>query len=101
MEEDRLRFSLVLITLIIIGTHVELGAAKSARSTDKKPLLMFFLDGFRWDYFKLFGKGELPGFDKFRDRGVVAEHLEPPFPTLSYPSAYTLMTGEDGIKVYK
>uniref|UniRef100_A0A3Q2QIB1 glycerophosphocholine cholinephosphodiesterase n=1 Tax=Fundulus heteroclitus TaxID=8078 RepID=A0A3Q2QIB1_FUNHE len=57
-----------------------------------RPLLVFLLDGFRYDYID--NLHELPGFREVVDRGVKADYMTPDFPSLSYPNYYSLMTGK-------
>uniref|UniRef100_A0A8C7ZY60 glycerophosphocholine cholinephosphodiesterase n=1 Tax=Oryzias sinensis TaxID=183150 RepID=A0A8C7ZY60_9TELE len=56
-----------------------------------RPLLVFLIDGFRYDY--LDDLQALPGFRALVERGVKVEYMTPDFPSLSYPNYYTLMTG--------
>ncbi|XP_047209408.1 glycerophosphocholine cholinephosphodiesterase ENPP6 isoform X2 [Girardinichthys multiradiatus] len=56
-----------------------------------RPLLVFLLDGFRYDYIDKLH--ELPGFRELVDRGVKVDYMTPEFPSLSYPNYYSLMTG--------
>ena len=54
-------------------------------------LLILLLDGWRQDYVNKMTS--LPGFQSMAAAGVVADFVRPSFPTLNYPSYYTLMTG--------
>ncbi|KAM3939274.1 glycerophosphocholine cholinephosphodiesterase ENPP6 [Leptodactylus fuscus] len=56
-------------------------------------LLVFLIDGLRWDYISEKELEVLPGFKKFVQSGVVVDYMTPDFPSLSYPNYYTLMTG--------
>ncbi|XP_072262223.1 glycerophosphocholine cholinephosphodiesterase ENPP6 [Pyxicephalus adspersus] len=56
-------------------------------------LLVFLIDGFRWDYINDKELDLLPGFGKIIESGVKVEYMTPDFPSLSYPNYYTLMTG--------
>ncbi|KAM4732693.1 glycerophosphocholine cholinephosphodiesterase ENPP6 isoform 1-T1 [Anableps anableps] len=56
-----------------------------------RPLLVFLLDGFRYDYIDELH--ELPGFRELVERGVKVDYMTPDFPSLSYPNYYSLMTG--------
>nr|XP_020466931.1 ectonucleotide pyrophosphatase/phosphodiesterase family member 6 [Monopterus albus] len=56
-----------------------------------RPLLVFLIDGFRYDYMDDLDK--LPGFRELVDNGVKADYVTPDFPSLSYPNYYSLMTG--------
>ncbi|XP_064598647.1 glycerophosphocholine choline phosphodiesterase ENPP6-like [Liolophura sinensis] len=57
-----------------------------------KPLMILYLDGFRWDYLDIHGEG-LRGFPQLQRMGVQARHVMVDFPTLSLPNQYTFMTG--------
>lgn len=58
---------------------------------DNRQLLVFLIDGFRYDY--LDDLDALPGFRELVSRGVKVDYMTPDFPSLSYPNYYTLMTG--------
>lgn len=53
-------------------------------------LVLISMDGFRWDYTD---RVETPNFDALAARGVRADSLIPPFPSKTFPSHYTLVTG--------
>ncbi|MBN3301801.1 glycerophosphocholine cholinephosphodiesterase ENPP6 [Amia ocellicauda] len=54
-------------------------------------LLVFLIDGFRYDYMDQLET--LPGFKEMVESGVKADYMTPDFPSLSYPNYYSLMTG--------
>uniref|UniRef100_A0A3Q0RJP5 glycerophosphocholine cholinephosphodiesterase n=1 Tax=Amphilophus citrinellus TaxID=61819 RepID=A0A3Q0RJP5_AMPCI len=56
-----------------------------------RPLLVFLIDGFRYDYMD--DLHDLPGFRELVENGVKVDYLTPDFPSLSYPNYYSLMTG--------
>lgn len=56
----------------------------------KQRLMVFMLDGFRWDYFDREGQS---GLKFFLRKSVRAEYLINSFPTISFPNYYTIMTG--------
>ncbi|XP_006630158.3 glycerophosphocholine cholinephosphodiesterase ENPP6 [Lepisosteus oculatus] len=56
-----------------------------------RKLLVFLIDGFRYDYINQLDA--LPGFKEIVDSGVKADYMTPDFPSLSYPNYYSLMTG--------
>ncbi|KAF7707391.1 glycerophosphocholine cholinephosphodiesterase ENPP6 [Silurus meridionalis] len=58
---------------------------------DKQKLLVFLIDGFRYDY--MADLQNLPGFKEIVNNGVKVDYMTPDFPSLSYPNYYTLMTG--------
>lgn len=56
-----------------------------------RPLLVFLIDGFRYDYMD--DLQALPGFRELVGSGVKVDYMTPDFPSLSYPNFYSLMTG--------
>uniref|UniRef100_A0A8V0XU81 glycerophosphocholine cholinephosphodiesterase n=1 Tax=Gallus gallus TaxID=9031 RepID=A0A8V0XU81_CHICK len=58
-----------------------------------RKLLLFLLDGFRFDYIDDAELESLPGFRDIIGMGVKVDYMTPDFPSLSYPNYYTLMTG--------
>ncbi|XP_038661625.1 glycerophosphocholine cholinephosphodiesterase ENPP6 [Scyliorhinus canicula] len=59
----------------------------------KRKLLVFLIDGFRFDYISEEELRNLPGLREIVELGVKADYLTPVFPSLSYPNYYSLMTG--------
>lgn len=74
---------LFLSLLLLVGEEQQCLAAR--------PLLVFLIDGFRYDYMD--DINALPGFSELVDNGVKVDYMTPDFPSLSYPNYYTLMTG--------
>jgi len=66
------------------------GGVNDARHLPAEYLVLVSFDGFRADYFDLY---DTPAFDRVADRGAKAEGLIPPFPSLTFPSHFTLVTG--------
>lgn len=58
-------------------------------------LLVFLIDGFRYDYINDNELVSLPGFKEIIESGVKADYMTPDFPSLSYPNYYSLMTGRN------
>ncbi|TXC75174.1 alkaline phosphatase family protein [Bradymonadales bacterium TMQ1] len=58
--------------------------------SDETPLILIGFDGFRPDYLSL---APTPNFDRLIARGVVAESLEPVFPTKTFVNLYSIVTG--------
>ncbi|XP_078252794.1 glycerophosphocholine cholinephosphodiesterase ENPP6 isoform X1 [Rhinoraja longicauda] len=58
-----------------------------------RKLLVFLVDGFRFDYIGDKALQGLPGMREIVETGVRVQHLTPDFPSLSYPNYYSLMTG--------
>ncbi|CAB1325127.1 unnamed protein product [Coregonus sp. 'balchen'] len=63
----------------------------SGSSLASRKLLVFLIDGFRYDYMD--DLQSLPGFKEIMDNGVKVDYMTPDFPSLSYPNYYSLMTG--------
>lgn len=79
------KLTTVSCTIIV----VVLALSKSCHATHK--LLVFLIDGFRYDYMDDLQK--LPGFREIVENGVRVDYMTPDFPSLSYPNYYSLMTG--------
>ncbi|XP_052005304.1 glycerophosphocholine cholinephosphodiesterase ENPP6-like [Xyrauchen texanus] len=63
-----------------------------SRSCDaNRKLLLFLIDGFRYDYMD--DLQNLAGFREIVENGVKVDYMTPDFPSLSYPNYYSLMTG--------
>ena len=60
-------------------------------SSDKLAVIM--LDGFRWDYADRFDTQDIPAMTKLMEEGVRAEYVQPIFPSMSFPSWTTIVTG--------
>ncbi|QOC22551.1 alkaline phosphatase family protein [Wenzhouxiangella sp. AB-CW3] len=71
-----------------------LSAACQPRAEDvgeqPAPLLLISIDGFRHDYFDLI---DSPNLDRLIDQGLFADSLHHVFPTKTFPTHYTLVTG--------
>jgi predicted AlkP superfamily pyrophosphatase or phosphodiesterase len=59
------------------------------RRVDGRALVLVSLDGFRWDYLD---RHPTPNLDRIAE-GVRADSLRPPFPSYTFPSHYTIVTG--------
>ena len=57
-------------------------------------LVVILLDGFRFDYVEHFGNGVFPNLEKFISQGVKADYVQTIFPSKSYPSWTTIVTGK-------
>ena len=53
-------------------------------------LILISMDGFRWDYLQF---ADTPNLDDFASEGVQSEGIIPPFPSKTFPSHITLVTG--------
>ncbi|MFK7928454.1 MAG: ectonucleotide pyrophosphatase/phosphodiesterase [Myxococcota bacterium] len=59
------------------------------RPQDGRSLILISIDGLRWDYMD---RTDTPNLDRVA-AGVRAEGLQPPFPSYTFPSHYTIITG--------
>ena len=66
------------------------GGVNAPDQAEKPYLILVSIDGFRWDYTRLF---PAPAITGLAARGIRAEALIPVFPTLTFPNHYTLATG--------
>ncbi|XP_044061588.1 glycerophosphocholine cholinephosphodiesterase ENPP6 isoform X2 [Siniperca chuatsi] len=78
--------SLLLSTLLLL---LLCGAGQQCHAAH--PLLVFLIDGFRYDYMN--DLHALPGFRELVGNGVKVDYMTPDFPSLSYPNYYSIMTG--------
>ncbi len=58
--------------------------------TERTPLLLISIDGFRTDYLE---RTDTPALDYFLSKGVQAEYLKPIYPSNTFPNHYALATG--------
>ena len=77
-------FAAIAILLVLSGFR------NDSRKPFKNYVVLVSLDGFRWDYNKLYGT---PNLDKLAREGVKADRLIPSFPTKTFPNHYTIATG--------
>lgn len=77
------------LTLLLPPLLLLLLAGQQSLAT--RPLLVFLIDGFRYDYMD--DLNALPGFRELASSGVKVDYMTPDFPSLSYPNYYSLMTG--------
>lgn len=64
--------------------------APGERPRKPNPVLLISFDGFRYDYLS---KVNTPHFDAFAAEGVRADGLVPVFPSMTFPSHYSMATG--------
>ncbi len=79
-----------LFLMGLLGLGALSTACRTARTGDASTVVLVSLDGFRWDFRRY---GETPTLDSLAGAGVSAERLVPPFPSLTFPSHYTMATG--------
>ena len=66
------------------------GFRKDSRKPFKNYVLLVSLDGFRWDYCKIYNT---PNLNRLAQQGVKAERLISSFPTVTFPNHYSIATG--------
>ncbi|CAG7821731.1 unnamed protein product [Allacma fusca] len=72
--------------------HRKAKSIKRSDSSSGNPLMIFMLDGMRWDYVSRL-QNRMPGFSRFLSEGVQTEYVETIFPVVSYAAWTTLSTG--------
>jgi alkaline phosphatase D len=82
---SNLTFIVFLAVLILIS-----GFRKDVRKPFKNYVLLVSLDGFRWDYCKIYNT---PNLNRLAREGVKAERLISSFPTVTFPNHYSIATG--------
>ncbi len=75
-----------LLIALAIGSIASPGQAE----TGSPPLVLISIDGFRHDYFEA---AETPALDRLIDGGLKAESLYHVFPTKTFPTHYSAVTG--------
>ena len=78
-------FLLLLMVILLSG-----GFTRDGRRPFKNYVLLVSLDGFRWDYSRLYNT---PNINEIAREGVKADRLIPSFPTVTFPNHYTIATG--------
>jgi len=76
-------FLFALVSLIFTS-------CQQSEKSDQPYLIVFSLDGFRWDYQDHFNT---PVLDSITENGVKAKAMIPSFPTLTFPNHYSIATG--------
>ena len=82
-----IQFKSILCFVIIFG----LKNVSLAENTRNK-LIVVMLDGCRHDYFSR-NETNHPGFQHFKNQGVVAEYVQPIYPSSSFESWTSISTG--------
>lgn len=77
--------------LLLVGILILLPAfRKDSRKPFKNYVLLVSLDGFRWDYNKIYNT---PNLNKLAEDGVKADRMYSSFPTVTFPNHYSIATG--------
>ena len=88
------RAALILLLLFIaVACQPDSGQTaptESVESGEKPRVLLISIDGFRHDYFDL---GQTPALDRLVEGGVAVDSLHHVFPTKTFPTHYSVVTG--------
>ena len=78
-----------LLLVLVLAASARL-AASPVEEPVEPILILVSLDGFRWDYLDLV---DTPNLQQLAARGVRAEGLIPVYPSKTFPSHYSIVTG--------
>lgn len=78
-----------IVLVFLMALYVNSTPILNKTSTSPLLLLISF-DGFRWDYPDIYN---LPHFNSLLKRGVRVKHIDNSFPTVTFPSHFTIATG--------
>ena len=84
------RLLVLILSLILPLILLTACVGQTAREERPTPLLLISIDGFRFDYFDL---ADTPALDRLTAGGVKADSLHHVFPTKTFPTHYSLVTG--------
>jgi predicted AlkP superfamily pyrophosphatase or phosphodiesterase len=82
--------SCLILWGIIVFLIILTGFRKDIRKPFKNYVVLVSLDGFRWDYNRLY---KTPNLDKMAKTGVKADRMISSFPTKTFPNHYSIATG--------
>src|SRR5664279_4819692 len=87
----KIRSSSNLTIIVLISILILLpGFRRDSRKPFKNYVLLVSLDGFRWDYNKMYNT---PNLNKLAKDGVKADRMYSSFPTVTFPNHYSIATG--------
>lgn len=75
---------------LVLAVLMVLALAAPAAASERAPLILVSIDGFRAEYLQ---RGLTPTLSALAARGARAEAMQPSFPVNTYPNHYTLVTG--------
>jgi len=80
----------VACILIFPACSKKLKPLEAGTPAFENTLILISVDGFRWDYLRY---ANTPNLDEFIDEGVQSEGIIPPFPSKTFPSHISIVTG--------
>ena len=80
----------VACILIFPACSKKLKPLEAGTPAFENTLILVSVDGFRWDYLRY---ANTPNLDEFIDEGVQSEGMIPPFPSKTFPSHISIVTG--------
>ncbi len=83
-------FLVLILALVVLGLTACQRSRDVAEQDRPPPLLLISIDGFRYDYFDL---AEIPALRRLVDGGVKADGLHHVYPTKTFPTHYSMVTG--------
>lgn len=81
-------FTYSLLTLFLAVSFISCKSKPQEKTTH--PLLLISIDGFRYDYLD---KANTPHLDALVKQGALADYVTPIFPTKTFPTHYSIVTG--------
>jgi predicted AlkP superfamily pyrophosphatase or phosphodiesterase len=90
LSQRRYPYLTILITTLAAILVALPGFRKTGRTPFRNYVVLVSMDGFRWDYSKLY---KTPNLDDIARAGVKADRLIPSFPTKTFPNHYSIATG--------
>lgn len=84
------RFCQVLTLAFLVVAAPSCGPVGEDQGAAFEATILVSMDGFRWDYPEL---AETPNVDRLMARGVRAASMIPVFPSKTFPSHYSIVTG--------
>jgi predicted AlkP superfamily pyrophosphatase or phosphodiesterase len=85
-----------MVFAIVVFVHASLaaepgsGGVNAPAHLDKPYVVLFSVDGFRWDFP---GLADTPAMDRMAANGIRVQALQPGYPTLTFPNHFSIATG--------
>jgi len=86
-----MRYFLTLFSVLVLTSGLIINCtAQYDQNFPSNPVLLISIDGFMNEYLD---RNPTPNFDRFIEQGVHAEYLIPVFPTKTFPTHWSIVTG--------